>query len=459
MNQMSLTEGAHVTYSRVTEVFSDGSRIVYNYSNHELFPDAECLEMYSNYDGEDVDNPLISRELSRGLLLRKEYRSEKPGHPIVQLEENEFETDSTRFLYRVKVSTHCANSLRRKTFLKVFSYYPALKRKIRTVYSEGGATFQADTVKYFYDTHRRLKKTQRSTGADIETDTYTYTGDYSLEPYVGMTSRNMIAFPVEHIQMRKESESQENVVAAELTAWSAFGAYYFPSSRFQASLGSGVPVSAGGTSAFSPFDGTNRDHRYGQTPEYTYNQYDIWGNLILSENRSGQQTKYYWTTNPTHLSAVFIGSKNGGEDQESDSKFFYMDFESAYQAPVGFMEGKGHYGIYMIEDFTPSLGEEYIVDWMEKQESGKWEYRSKRQQPTDVFSAGIPGKYIDQIRVYPIDTKVESYTWDPYGNLSSRTDSRGITEFYRYDGLGRLTGVYDNDGNKIEGYQYNYQNR
>ena len=123
------------------------------------------------------------------------------------------------------------------------------------------------------------------------------------------------------------------------------------------------------------------------------------------------------------------------------------------------MEGKGHYGIYMIEDFTPSLGEEYIVDWMEKQESGKWEYRSKRQQPTDVFSAGIPGKYIDQIRVYPIDTKVESYTWDPYGNLSSRTDSRGITEFYRYDGLGRLTGVYDNDGNKIEGYQYNYQNR
>ncbi len=53
----------------------------------------------------------------------------------------------------------------------------------------------------------------------------------------------------------------------------------------------------------------------------------------------------------------------------------------------------------------------------------------------------------------------ETYTWWPDGNLRSRTDARGVTESYVYDGLGRLTGVYDNEGNKVEGYQYNYKNR
>ena len=63
------------------------------------------------------------------------------------------------------------------------------------------------------------------------------------------------------------------------------------------------------------------------------------------------------------------------------------------------------------------------------------------------------------MRGCPADSDVESYIWDESGNLLSRTDSRGVTESYRYDGLGRLTGVYDNDGNKVEGYQYNYKNR
>jgi YD repeat-containing protein len=34
-----------------------------------------------------------------------------------------------------------------------------------------------------------------------------------------------------------------------------------------------------------------------------------------------------------------------------------------------------------------------------------------------------------------------------------------VTESYRYDGLGRLVGAYDNEGKKVEGYEYNYQNR
>ena len=72
---------------------------------------------------------------------------------------------------------------------------------------------------------------------------------------------------------------------------------------------------------------------------------------------------------------------------------------------------------------------------------------------------GGPGVTVDQVRVYPTDAAVESYTWDSQGNLLSRTDGRGVTESYVYDVLGRLIGVNDNNGNKVEGYEYNYKNR
>lgn len=110
-------------------------------------------------------------------------------------------------------------------------------------------------------------------------------------------------------------------------------------------------------------------------------------------------------------------------------------------------------------DFVPYPNKTYTIDWQERQPDETWEYHSKMVPGTGTFTAGTAGKEMDHVRVFPSGTEVESYTWDAAGNLLSRTDSRGVTESYRYDGLGRLTGIYDNDGNKVEGYHYNYKNR
>lgn len=460
MNQMSLTDGAHVTYNRVAEIFADGSRIVHHYSNHESFPDKACVEMYSNYEGDDVDNPHTSWELSRGLLTRKEYRSALDGHPIVRLEENEYYLDTLQCLLAVKFSGHCRNTLRRKSFLKVFTYHPYLKRTIITTHPDNGALPHVDTVEYTYDSSRRLTETRRMVGDVTERETYSYTGDFETAPYLGMKGRNMIALPVESLHFRQESDSVERLISAELRTWKQSGGHYVPSEIYRAALGGGIPFFINGGSNFSMYDGQVKDSRYGLIPDLTYSQYDEWGNLILSEDRSGQPTTYYWMAEQLRLSAIFVGSNIGTNTSGSPyAGNFFMDFESVYNAPVGFMKGKGHYGVYLIEGFAPQIGKQYVVDWMERQDDGTWEYRSNILLATDVFSAGTSGKYIDQIRVYPKGTFVESYTWDQYGNLSSRTDSRGVTEYYRYDGLGRLTGIYDNDGNKVEGYHYNYKNR
>ncbi len=57
LNQLSTTDGNHVTYSNVTEVFSDGGRIEYEYSNHREALDASFEGDISCYSPENRLHP------------------------------------------------------------------------------------------------------------------------------------------------------------------------------------------------------------------------------------------------------------------------------------------------------------------------------------------------------------------------------------------------------------------
>lgn len=52
--------------------------------------------------------------------------------------------------------------------------------------------------------------------------------------------------------------------------------------------------------------------------------------------------------------------------------------------------------------------------------------------------------------------QVTSYTYQPLVGMTSQTDPRGITEYYEYDNLGRLSVVKDFEGNIQKTYCYNY---
>lgn len=56
------------------------------------------------------------------------------------------------------------------------------------------------------------------------------------------------------------------------------------------------------------------------------------------------------------------------------------------------------------------------------------------------------------------DAMVTSYTYSPMTGITSATDPSGRRTTYTYDGLGRLVAIYDEDGNPLEKYEYNYSN-
>jgi hypothetical protein len=64
---------------------------------------------------------------------------------------------------------------------------------------------------------------------------------------------------------------------------------------------------------------------------------------------------------------------------------------------------------------------------------------------------------IDEVRLYPSDTQMISYTYLPLIGISSECNANSQINYYFYDAIGRLAWIKDQDGNIIKTFQYHYQ--
>lgn len=64
---------------------------------------------------------------------------------------------------------------------------------------------------------------------------------------------------------------------------------------------------------------------------------------------------------------------------------------------------------------------------------------------------------IDELRLYPLKSRMVTYTYDPLLGITSTTDPNNVTTQYVYDALGRLSMIKDNDKNIVKHYKYHYQ--
>ncbi len=155
------------------------------------------------------------------------------------------------------------------------------------------------------------------------------------------------------------------------------------------------------------------------------------------------------------MSVAYRGTLSHTETSGTD-EFIFEDFESTGSNgiyPFGFHSRKCFAGPYRI-NLNGDSDRKYIIDY-QVYFQGKWQYRRRTAKGrSDVIDEGI--NPIDNVRVFPEDAEVTSYTWIPYIGMSSSTDMRGRTTSYEYDSSGRLKCIKDNNGNIIRHYSVHY---
>lgn len=135
------------------------------------------------------------------------------------------------------------------------------------------------------------------------------------------------------------------------------------------------------------------------------------------------------------------------------SEFSYEGFEDTpYTGAIKPYAGKG----CKVGDYTPTFtipnARSYRVDYR-YQLAGKWLYNAKPYTNGMVLS---DGDAIDEVRIYPVDAVITTFTYDPTYGPTSETDVNGNTIFKEYDYLGRPSFIRDQDGNILQRICYNY---
>jgi YD repeat-containing protein len=133
--------------------------------------------------------------------------------------------------------------------------------------------------------------------------------------------------------------------------------------------------------------------------------------------------------------------------------YFYAGFEEMPSASV--ITGIAHTGTKCWNTnyttaFTPPDARAYTIEYW-SYSGGSWMYHNSPYVSGMVLTGPV-----DDIRIFPDHSLMSTYTYQPMVGMTSQINPQGITSYYSYDGLGRLSTIKDKDGNVIKRYCYNF---
>jgi hypothetical protein len=188
----------------------------------------------------------------------------------------------------------------------------------------------------------------------------------------------------------------------------------------------------------------------------TFNQYDNFGNVLTYTPITQAPVAYHWLYYQQYPVAE---CKNAATNE-----FYFEGFEESLASGVQTNGGHtGHNYLYTggnyTVNWTPPNGRGYVISYWYRS-GGIWTYAA--EQPYSLIGSAFTltgGDAYDDIRIYPADAQLTSYTFDPQVGMTSATDAKGITTYYEYDSYMRLINVKDHSGNIVKHTDYHYQNQ
>lgn len=452
---LSYTNGNHVTYSEVTERLPDGSYSVFKYANHDQsrYLDTTAISGIYTAPGFWKLDPNNSKALDRGKLLEKtEYSN---SNTLVKKKVYVYDEGAWRDSEAVRMmkltSRMFGNAIDyRGTAYYVYTYPQFLDKEIDSAWNQYGNSPVVTTKQYTYSREYRAvtRQTSLDSKGDMQKTDFRYPFDFLNIPiYQEMTDHNRIAGNVEKF----DSLNNIQISHTRVNYNKPHTSVYVPST---------IEVAVGD----EPLEVRAR-----------FDMYDGQGNILTMRKENDHWVSYIWDY---HLTMPIAEASNA-----SYTEIAYTSFESDGLGNWNLSDTDrqdhaitGSQGYLMVsgKNITKSgltSGKKYIVSYWSKSGSvsvnstlgisgplrNGWTYW-EHILPGNTTSVTISGtnKIIDELRLYPENARMTTYTYDPVIGMTSQCDVTNHITYYEYDFLGRLHIVKDQDKNIIRRLCYNF---
>jgi hypothetical protein len=176
------------------------------------------------------------------------------------------------------------------------------------------------------------------------------------------------------------------------------------------------------------------------------------GNLKGISKTSGPPISYLWGYNQLYPIAQVTNAKS--------NDIFYDSFEEGNGNSNDSKTGRYcHTGPYSKALTGLDPGNYTLTYWQKS--GGTWALITTQVtiagSTYTIGSAPLINAQIDDIRLYPSDSQMITYTYDPLIGMTSATDSKNQIVYYEYDRFQRLMNIKDKDGNIVKHADYHYQ--
>ncbi|HWK02409.1 MAG TPA: hypothetical protein VNS58_02175 [Puia sp.] len=364
-------------------------------------------------------------------------------------------------------------------------FYPALRtaavlplQSTEKIYT--GNDSLITTTNYNYTLYVQLsKKTVTNSKGETLITFYSYPLDYLSSTGADAFSNEMAALrnkniltPVieQYVQKKSSSGSLIGTLHSTLTSYKSTNnlpdsvwttEYTQPSTSF-------TPLSTTGGSLI-------KDNSY--IPQMTFNKYDIAGNIVEQQLVHGMKNVYLWDYSNTYPICQV-------ENADSAS-IAYTSFEAngtgnwvisgGTLVTTGGITGNSSYTLSSGNSISKSglnTSLNYVVTYWSKNgalsiagttatsgltKKGWTFYQHKLAAGSASVSISGTNITMDELKLYPADASMKTFTYLPAIGPSAICSANDLITYYEYDGLGRLLGVRDMDGNIIKQYDYKYQ--
>lgn len=341
-----------------------------------------------------------------------------------------------------------------RAYPAIEGYFNFIRRSIETHY-KGNQARLADTSYFEFNNPKHLQLTRKSTtksNGHKEAVDFKYAADYTEEQaspaVVAMKGEKfMHSIPLEVTTIDIAGDNTEKVISRDITVYDIYGPLVLPKEAAKMALK--FPVASNAIQPYVP--------RTGYDPQlfkrvYTL-KYDDAGTLRKMQKEQDYEVNYLWCHQGAYPVAQIV---NGNETDcfstsfEEDGELF-VDSQGANLARTG-RKVKNTSSYSFPHSFMPTMSNTMMSFWYWQNDT--WKFSGVVPFQRTISTAG---SRLDEIRAFPLNAMMTTYTYDLLYGLTSVSDQNNQTTYYEYDQMGRLKLIRDSNQKIVQTFLYHYR--